>query len=69
MPRICMQCHQSFTGQDAVGPASEPFEWTHRLDLDQDGKFSIYWKPEDHQIIVQLEVREDMTTNMYVPFN
>ena len=35
----------------------EPFDWTHRLDLDPAGKFFIFWKPEDHQITVQLEVR------------
>ena len=61
---ICVHTYQlyhsvinSFTGQDGARGGLEPFEWTHSLNLDPDGKFSIHWKPGDDQITLQLEVR------------
>ena len=49
----------SFTGQHGARGGLEPFEWTHSLNLDPDGKFSIHWKPGDDRITLQLEVRAD----------
>ena len=49
----------SFAGQEGVGGGLEPFEWTHSLNLDPDGKFSIHWKPGHDRITLQLEVRPD----------
>ena len=49
----------SFTGQHGARGGLEPFEWTHSLNLDPDGKFSMQWKPGDDLITLQLEVRAD----------
>ena len=49
----------SFAGQDGARGGLEAFEWTHSLNLDPDGKFSIHWKPGDDRITLQLEVRPD----------
>ena len=48
-----------FAGQDGARGGLEAFEWTHSLNLDPDGKFSIHWKPGDDLITLQLEVRAD----------
>ena len=58
----------SIAGQDAVGPDLEPFEWTHRLDLDPDGRFSILWRPDEHRITMQLEVRKALE-NAFIVFS
>ena len=49
----------SFAVQDGARSGLEAFEWTHSLNLDPHGKFSIHWKPGDNRITLQLEVRAD----------